>query len=103
LTIGIPALFYDCLHKNKTNTCGTVRRNRKEVPKFTKKLQKGQRESKHTNNMMVIRWIDRREVCMLTTPHEDTVRPTGKADKQTKQPQKEPQCVLDYNNMGAVD
>jgi hypothetical protein len=41
---------------------------------------------------------------MLTTLHEDTMRPPGKTDKQTKQPQMKPQCVLDYNkNMGAVD
>jgi hypothetical protein len=74
------------------------------MPKFTEKLQKGQRESKHTNNMMAIRWLDRREVCMLTALHEGTMRPTGKTDKQTKQPEMKPQCALDYNkNMGAVD
>jgi hypothetical protein len=73
------------------------------MPKFIKKLQKGQQESKQTN-MMAIRWLDRREVCILTTLHEDTTRPTGKTDRQTKQPQMKPQCVTDYNkNIGAVD
>jgi hypothetical protein len=32
--------LYDHLHKNKTNTCGTVRRNRTGMPKFKKKIGK---------------------------------------------------------------
>jgi hypothetical protein len=35
--------LYDHLNTNKTNTCGTVRKNRKEMPKFPKiKLDRGQ-------------------------------------------------------------
>lgn len=53
--------------------------------------------------MMAIRWMDRREVCTLTTLHSDIMRPTGKQDRHTKQVQK-PHCVIDYSkNMGVVD
>jgi hypothetical protein len=47
--------LYDHLHKNKTNTCGTVRRNRKVLPKFAKKNKgKSQTDSRSTDNMMAI-------------------------------------------------
>jgi hypothetical protein len=96
--------LYDHLHENKTNTCGTVRRNRKGMPKLKKKLEKGQTDSRSTDKMMAIRWLDRREVCMLTTLYSNTMRPTGKMDRQTKQPIVKPNCVIGYNkNMGAFD
>ncbi|PNF40793.1 hypothetical protein B7P43_G16808, partial [Cryptotermes secundus] len=51
-----------------------------------------------------VRWMDRREVCMLTTQHSDTMRQTRKQDGHTKQQTEKPHCVNDYNkNMGAVD
>jgi hypothetical protein len=41
---------------------------------------------------------------MLTTIHSNTMRPTGKMDRQTKQPIVKPSYVIGYNkNMGAVD
>lgn len=96
--------LYDHLHKNKTNVCGTVRKNRKGMPKFSNKLKKGETDTKHTENMMVVRWMDRREVCMLTTLHEHTMTQTGKTDRHTNQLQIKPQCVIQYNKwMGAVD
>jgi hypothetical protein len=74
------------------------------MPKFSTELEKGQTDSKSTDKMMAVRWLDRREVCMLTTIHSNTVRPTGKMDRQTKQPIVKPNCVIEYNrNMGAVD
>lgn len=97
-------MLFDHLHKNKTNVCGTVRKNRREMPKFTGKLPKGQVEDKHTDNMMALRWMDRREVCMLTTLHTNLMQQSHKKDRQTGQPIVKPQCVIDYNKtMGAVD
>jgi hypothetical protein len=51
---------------------GTVRKNRKEMPKMTEKLKKGQVESRHTDNMLALRWMDRQDACMLTTLHTGT-------------------------------
>jgi len=89
------------LHNKKTNTCGTVRCNRRGMPPFTKtKFQPGQTESKHTDKMLTIKWMDRREVHMLTTIHEDEQLPIQKHGKITMKPK----CVKEYNeNMGSVD
>lgn len=97
-----PSLF-QVLHKNKINACGTVRKNRKQMPKFTKRLNKGETESYHTENMMAVSWMDKREVTMLTTMHEDVqVNVTGRS--LSRGPIRKPLCVDVYNqNMGAVD
>jgi len=89
------------LHKKKTNTCGTVRCNRRGMPPFKKtKFQPGQTESKHTGKMLTIKWMDRREVHMLTTIHGDEQLPIQKHGKITMKPK----CVKEYNeNMGSVD
>lgn len=53
---------------------------------------------------MDLRWMDRREVCMLTTLHTNLMKESHKKDRQTGQSIMKPQCVIDYNNnMGAVD
>jgi hypothetical protein len=96
--------LHDHLHQNMTNVCGTVRKNRKGMPKFTQKLEKGHTEIKYTDNMMALRWMDRRDVCMLSTIHTGKMINSGKTDRQTNEPKKKPDCVMAYNsNMGAVD
>ena len=98
-----PKLF-KILHEKRTNVCGTVRMNRKFMPKFTSELRKGQHESFVANNMMCLRWKDRREVRMLTTFHGDDFVVSGKKDIKTGQEIMIPACEKDYNNhMGAVD
>ncbi|XP_025195976.1 piggyBac transposable element-derived protein 4-like, partial [Melanaphis sacchari] len=89
------------LHKKKTNTCGTVRCNRRGMPPFKKtKFQSGQTESKHTGKMLTIKWMDRREVHMLTTIHKDEQLPIQKHGKIIMKPK----CVKEYNeNMESVD
>lgn len=97
-----PNLF-KFLHEQKTNACGTVRKNRKNMPIFSK-LKKGEIKSQHSGPLMVIKWHDRREVHMLTTLHDDSKAPTGKTDRTTGQQIEKPVCVLDYNRfMGSVD
>jgi hypothetical protein len=74
------------------------------MPKMTEILKKGQVESRHTDNALAQRWMDRREVYMLTTLYTGTMRQTGKTDRKTNTPTVKPDCVIDYNkNMGAVD
>lgn len=88
----------------KTDMCGTVRKNRRGMPVFTEKLNKGDVEAKHTQEMLALKWRDKRDVCMLSTFHKNEVKDTGKIDRNTQAPIKKPACVLDYNiNMGAVD
>ena len=97
-------LLFDWLHKNSINCCGTVRKNRKEMPKFSTKLAKGEVEAKHIDNILAIKWLDRREVCMLTTLHKNQMKKTDKTNRQTGENIMKPHCIVEYNqNMGAVD
>ncbi|EFA01473.1 PiggyBac transposable element-derived protein 4-like Protein [Tribolium castaneum] len=69
------------LYQHKTNVCGTVRTNRRHMPKLPDPKVKGDIESQHTAEMM-----------------------TGKVDRTSKEEVKKPTCIVDYNaNMGSVD
>nr|XP_033335286.1 piggyBac transposable element-derived protein 4-like [Megalopta genalis] len=96
-----PALF-SLLHNNCTNACGTVRKRRKGMPKIDDRLKRGEATSRSSNNLLVIKWVGKKEVYMLSTMHtskfEMAVRHGGKRVIQ------KPVCILDYNNsMGTVD
>ncbi|XP_040072194.1 piggyBac transposable element-derived protein 4-like [Ixodes scapularis] len=98
-----PALF-QYLQGKQTNACGTVRQNRKGLPKFKKKMRRGEVESFHTDTLLALKWFDKREVHLLTSMHEAHLEDTGKVDRRTGTPQKKPACVLEYNQkMGLVD
>lgn len=98
-----PDLF-TFLYNNQTNACGTARADRKGMPTFEKKLQVGETEVVNDSICMAVRWIDKRQVLMLTTEHNHEMVNTGKINKKTKTPIIKPKCVHDYNsNMGAVD
>lgn len=91
------------LHKKKTNSCGTVRKNRRGMPQLKSKLMIGKTESQYTNKMMVLKWMDRREVYMLTTFHNNNLSATEK-NNRNGEPIFKPECVLKYNqSMGSVD
>lgn len=89
---------------HKTNSCGTVRSNRKHMPDLSGKLERGKTSSKCSDNLLAVKWCDRREVTMLTTMHRDEIVQLNKKDLKTNEFKKKPECVVDYNNnMGAVD
>jgi len=91
-----PTLF-ELLCQKGTGACGTVRRNRKYVPNFPKKLKKGEIVAKHTDHQLAICWKDKKEVTMLSTVHHSSMIP--QEDKPSK-----PLMVIDYNqHMGLVD
>jgi hypothetical protein len=92
------------LHKLKTNSCGTVRGNRKGMPSLSRKLLAGEVQSVTSDSLMAIKWCDRRDVRMLSTLHSDEIVNTGKRDWKTKEPIMKPKCIVDYScKMGAVD
>jgi Transposase IS4 len=95
-----PKLATFLLGKN-TRILGTVRKNRKNMPKC-RKLDKGEAEFYTSGDIVVEHWLDRRDVYMLNTflPHEmkDSFSTNPKNTTQ------KPQSVLLYNSMmGAVD
>lgn len=91
------------LHMNKTNICGTVRKNRREMPHLNDPNKNGELTTAHTENLMVLSWKDRRVVNMLSTIHTSNIVQTRKVKRDGTTIEK-PACVVDYNqNMGSVD
>ncbi|XP_066974315.1 piggyBac transposable element-derived protein 4-like [Macrobrachium rosenbergii] len=83
-----------------TYVCGTLRVNRKYVPKSVtrKKLKKGEvAAQQNSEGIKVIKWKDQRDVLMLTTVPEYTKElvKTGKIKRGVER--EKPQCILDYN------
>ncbi|KAL2731757.1 piggyBac transposable element-derived protein 4 isoform X1 [Vespula squamosa] len=61
-----PALF-NLLHANVTNACGTVKRRRKGIPVMNRKLEKGEVDFRTSNNLLALKWRDKRDILMLST------------------------------------
>ena len=92
------------LHDRDTGMCGTVKKNRKGTPELKSKLNKGEIEVAHTDTWLVLKWLDKKEVYMITTVHETGYSSTGKQHWKTKEDIMKPTCIVEYNkNMGGVD
>ena len=68
------------LMTRNTNLCGTLRKNRKYLPSevVSAKLKRGEAISRQSNQIVVTKWHDKRDVLMLSTIHNGAVRDTGK-------------------------
>lgn len=92
------------LHGQQTGSCGTVRKNRKHMPKFQERMPRGSVELQKSGKVLAINWHDKRQVSMLTTLHHGHMVDTGKEDYRTQERIKKPDVVVDYNiNMRLVD
>ena len=110
-----PELIEELLYRD-TPACGTVRLNRKGLPKAitkTTKMQKNESCFRRSYNfeedeegpLLCVKWCDKRQVTLLTTIHTAREGWTGKCDRSDEQnPIYKPTCILDYNkNMSGVD
>lgn len=96
--------LYAHLLRHQTGACGTVRSNRKGMPKFRQKMSKGEVEHFNNNKMLATKWHDKRDVHVLSTVHSGNMVPTGKVDYATGESITKPLCVVEYNKkMGSVD
>lgn len=91
------------LIKNKTFICGTLRPNRKGLPKtvISTKLKKGNIKGKmNSNGVRVFKWVDKRPVYMISTcrNHNTEMVNTNKQKRGTGELIKKPGCVLMYND-----
>ena len=88
----------DLLYKRKTHACGTVRKNRKSLPIAVTqaKLKQGETVFCCKNNLLALKWMDKREVYILSGLHKATnvisKKTNYKGQKVTK-----PQPVFLYN------
>ena len=94
----------DQLTAEDTSCVGTVRKNRKQMPKsLDLKVGKGNAIFRQRENMVAIKWEDKREVYMLSSKHRPTMSITNKVDR-VGNPVVKPTCIMDYNkHMGGVD
>lgn len=91
------------LLENKTFICGTLRSNRKGLPKsvISTKLKKGEVIGKmNRRGVRVIKWFDKRPVHMISTcrNHNTSLKNTGKRVRGSGEEISKPECVLTYNN-----
>lgn len=97
-------ILYNILHGRQTNACGTVKQNRKYMPDMKDKIEKGEIIHYSTENLLALKWQDKREVRMLSTCNTPEMVPTDKQDRISGEIIYKPKCIIDYNaNMGAVD
>ena len=100
-----PELLEELLYRN-TVACGTVRANRKGLPKALgkAKLKSGESCFRRKNEMLALRWCDKRAVYMISTMHCAVEVHTGKREYRTGLPIYKPKVIVDYTNkMGGVD
>jgi hypothetical protein len=94
----------DKLLKHKTDSYGTVRSTRKEMPpELTKSaLKKGETLAYQRGKLMAMKWVDKKDIYLLSTHHNSALAPVPNEKKNV--PTMKPELVLDYNlTMGGVD
>ena len=89
--------IFDHLWGCKTKAVGTVKSNRKEMPKhaFFEKLKEGEKISRQWDHLLATKWKDIRDVFFLTTAHEDAL--VAAPSSRGAHHKMKPSAVLDYN------
>lgn len=95
------------LKLNKTYCVGTLRPTRQDVPVLLTKgpLKQGQFMARHSGDVCMLAWQDKKRISMLSTCHgAHTALPHVYSKPPTYPQQYKPQMILDYNrSMGGVD
>ncbi|XP_062614645.1 piggyBac transposable element-derived protein 4-like [Saccostrea cucullata] len=99
--------LYEELDLLDTYACGTLRSNRKNVPKIfssLRKMKQGEGVFRRKKNLLAVKFHDKRDIHMLTTIHEAKLVVTDKVDRRTQEPILKPKCIVEYiQKMGGVD
>ena len=95
-----------CRHLDSLNTgsCGTVRRNRKYLPRLPSRREPDSKIYKQSNGVLLLSWMDNKEVNVLSTVHRPIQEQARRRQRGTGLPLQKPQAINDYNiNMRLVD
>lgn len=89
------------LHANNTDAVGIARLYRKNMPSDLKqRIHRGETVVRYSSDMVALKWMDRKEVTVLSTFHGADM-PAIHTHRGEK---KKPNAALMYNtNMGRVD
>uniref|UniRef100_A0A0N5C6W1 DDE_Tnp_1_7 domain-containing protein n=1 Tax=Strongyloides papillosus TaxID=174720 RepID=A0A0N5C6W1_STREA len=95
------------LLEHKTRVCGTIREKR-GLPLCLKNegslLKSGEIAFRRKGDVLLLIWMNKRQVRMITTIHDSSYCSIGKKSKNTGEEIKKPICVHQYNaNMKGVD
>lgn len=94
----------ETLLENNTYCCGTIRKNRQGWPLDKSKGKKGTLIMKQKGNILATKWVDKREVNLLSTNSNPTQTVVQRKTKGGIADVSIPTSVADYNtNMGGVD
>ncbi|XP_042887703.1 piggyBac transposable element-derived protein 4-like [Penaeus japonicus] len=99
-----PTLFH-WLQGRKTNACGTVRPNRKWMPKDFTKLKLNEVDHRSTpTGMLCLKWVDKKKTLhVLSTMHNSEMVQIDRLNRQGQNVIK-PRAIIDYNEgMKGVD
>ena len=103
-----PTLFSD-LRLNGFGACGTLRLNRRGLPKSVKfSIKKGEKQAVHIDESMIaIKWSDKRVVTALTTIHDASDVEVERRNRNAaggREVVHKPLAIAEYNKyMGGVD
>lgn len=101
----------ELLLSHRTDVYGTLRPNRIGVPEEIKKgtLKKGEIVGFQKGKICVMKYMDKKPICILSTVHNTVIVEQDKKRKKThgkseRIVSKKPQAIIDYNlTMGGVD
>ena len=90
------------LAAKKTMVCGTVRKNRQQMPRDLgdQPLDRGQMDYRRRGSVVAVKWRDKKDVFMLSMMHKPWLQHThGRYEEKDK-----PEAVIQHiQNMSGVD
>lgn len=79
-----------------------MNKRRQGMPKFEEHLKKGEACFRTSNTLLAMKWIDKKEVYMITSMHTAHFAAVSRYGEQ--QSVQKPVCVISYNkSMGIID
>ena len=97
--------LFEYLYEHDTVAADTAQKNRIDLPKSfkDKKLQKNEHDFRINENLLAVKFQDKKEILMLSTIHTADVIQTRKKDRSRENVRKL-KAIHDYNQkMGGVD
>ncbi|CAD1470495.1 unnamed protein product, partial [Heterotrigona itama] len=67
------------------------------MPHIEGNMKKGKFDYRCTDNLLALRWRDKKDLWMLTSAHEPKMTEAGRINHITGSQKLKPECVADYN------